>query len=1630
MLSAVMLLSSVALVSSPASSDPVDINNPDDTHTLVWGFDNASDYNLNSASVGGGVASLTIRNETVAEDSQADFALGTRSNIDISTYPGSLVLDSTVESAATVTYQPISNGIDSYISEARPNDNFDGDSALMLDSEASKSFRILMQFDLSAIPSDAVVANATLLLYEVSGGKGNPVTFDVHPLTTAWSEPDATWNKYDMTNFWTTAGGDYDGYSYARGTVDNTVGWKSANITRLVEQWVRGTTANLGFIMVPVPAGGDALKVFQSSDSASNTGYSPKLVVDYLVPGASGAYESRALGPGTNSTFTSASWSDSSMSFLTDEFSGLALSSGWTWLNDPSADDGSYNVGVTRSGWLHVIGSSSTEILGTSVTANYLHETVTGDFTATTSLEDAFSAGNMGAGIMLMEDLRNWMYIAKADPSTSGKLQVTACEEGWSANVANIAWTGLSNAFLRVERNSTGFWMYSSADDADWTLIYHMAPTVEMAQRLLVGLVVYSASSSLPVVDFDYLRIEPAGAVAHDVMVRVGNSTDTADPSWGGWVPVNGSTAVVGEAGRYFQYRIYLETDGEWYTPEFQGITVHYERYGTSGFVETHDYVPSDFSMWYTLTTAEDDSGGRARYYYSTDRGATWIYAGTGGSYTIMSTQNVLRVRVSLESFDTLRTPLVDSVTVIYGTAIQSFYLVVPGTVVAGEAFAVTIYAKDSTNVTMMHWTGPVTLDALDRYGADEASGELSVSAVQITGGGYVTVPNEAYTVAETITIVASASGISGLSAPITVLPGPIDHIEVGPPVVQPEEFTAQSYTATAYDAHGNVVPDTGFAWTVSGGIGVLNTSSGASVTLVTYAAPAEGYLNVTLGGTSASLHITVITPAHAPVFTSSLPTQTQEEDSGSWTVDLRPYVEDEEHGDSELRWYMMNETLVSVTGENVTGAMTITLSTMQDLFGENVLTVVVVDPEGMASSTTLKVVITPVNDGPSIDPITPLVIHYDSVYLYNFRYYIHDVDTPYDNLTLSVDEVNAAYIEAQKLTLAFDYPESFNGYTAMVVVTVSDGELSSATIVWVTVSDDSVPILTEDLPDVTMYQGEVLLKAFDLDDHFMDPDQDILYFASGFEHIWVNITTDHWVNIFAPWDWSGDEIVVFSASDAEGARVEEAVTVTVLPVNQAPWIDGVPDLSVRFESRYEFDLLPYMGDPEDPMEQLVVTTDDTHIAVMGATLSMLYPMGMNGTKVQVRVTVSDGELSDSQTVNISISNDYPPEAEDLNDHSFMEDLPIPYPMSGTLEDYFSDPDGGTLTFEAFTWTELVTATAVPNGIGHWTVNFYTDGNFNGETHVTVRATDSEGAIAEKTILLTVISVADAPTLDVYDTFDFQQGVNAAVDLSKYIRDPDSVLAQMSFSITGNEDAQYIDVAAGMLLIEFPADFLDKNEDSRAVELYLTVMDQTGLMDTATVTVLVTKIPSGATSPLTLVAVLILAGVTVGSFAVAMGMRRKPFVIRDIMLVHNDGFLIGRHAAAQAGEIDEDILSGMLTAVLGFVEDSMASSKDTLRTFGFKEYQVMVKRGKKAYMAVVYEGDAPDNMDEALGEFMTKVERIYRKSLDHWTGDIESEYAGVELLLQGFVKEHTKRGRRNGKVLKLWQGKKPVQAEK
>jgi hypothetical protein len=152
-------------------------------------------------------------------------------------------------------------------------------------------------------------------------------------------------------------------------------------------------------------------------------------------------------------------------------------------------------------------------------------------------------------------------------------------------------------------------------------------------------------------------------------------------------------------------------------------------------------------------------------------------------------------------------------------------------------------------------------------------------------------------------------------------------------------------------------------------------------------------------------------------------------------------------------------------------------------------------------------------------------------------------------------------------------------------------------------------------------------------------------------------------------------------------------------------------------------------------------------------------------------------------------------------------------------------------------------------------------------------------------------------------------------------------------------------------------------------------------------------------------------GAAFGLLMVTVGMRRKPFVIRDMMLIHNDGFLISRYASPKEGEVDENILSGMLTAVLNFVEDSLDTNHDALKTFGFKDYHVLVERGKKVFSAIVYEGDLPTDIDATVERFLVTVERIYKKKLMHWSGDIETDFAGIDMLIRAFVKDHSRKGK-------------------
>jgi hypothetical protein len=495
---------------------------------------------------------------------------------------------------------------------------------------------------------------------------------------------------------------------------------------------------------------------------------------------------------------------------------------------------------------------------------------------------------------------------------------------------------------------------------------------------------------------------------------------------------------------------------------------------------------------------------------------------------------------------------------------------------------------------------------------------------------------------------------------------------------------------------------------------------------------------------------------------------------------------------------------------------------------------------------------------------------------------------------------------------------------------------------------------------------------------------------------------------------------VIFSAVDPQGARVEDAILVTVLPVNQPPWIEDVPDLMVRYDTPYEFDLTRYVGDGDDSVGSLVITTDDIHIAVIGTVLSLRYPESMNGSTVDVNISVTDGEFTDWQVINVTVSDNAPPESLGPPDHSFTEDWPIPYPPSGKLEIWFDDEeDGDDLEFETFSWSDDVSVNSFEDVLGSWTLRFTTSPNYFGESKVTIRASDSEGAIVEETIVLTVVSSPDPPTFDIQRTFNVTMGVETAIDLSCCVSDPDSDDSTLRI-VVPEEYAEFISVTTTLVRLNFPEGYLASGESSRTIEVQLRVVDPDGMWDASVMTITINRPAVVQTVPQWGLYVFLFAvGASVVLFGMVMSMRKKPFVIRDMMLVHEDGFLISRLAESKDDhEMDEDIFSGMMTAVLNFVEDSMSSTQEHLKFFGFEHYRVMVQRGKNLYAAIIFEGDRPKDIEDKLTVFLRKIEKIYRKSLIHWTGDIDVDFAGASLLIKTFVEENGKKGKgKNGNGL-------------
>jgi hypothetical protein len=157
--------------------------------------------------------------------------------------------------------------------EGNPNTVYGGAADLVVErSEFLEEGLALLRFDLSAIPSNAIVNSAQLELYLIAASDPASVTVRIQRATQTWSASSVTWNTRPALSSTTVA-------SAAVGMSLNTsYTW---NLTSLVSSFVSGTATNYGFALR-----GPADVTFTRVFVGNATSHGARLHVDYSLPTA------------------------------------------------------------------------------------------------------------------------------------------------------------------------------------------------------------------------------------------------------------------------------------------------------------------------------------------------------------------------------------------------------------------------------------------------------------------------------------------------------------------------------------------------------------------------------------------------------------------------------------------------------------------------------------------------------------------------------------------------------------------------------------------------------------------------------------------------------------------------------------------------------------------------------------------------------------------------------------------------------------------------------------------------------------------------------------------------------------------------------------------------------------------------------------------------------------------------------------------------------------------------------------------------------------------------------------------------------------------------------------------------
>ena len=510
-------------------------------------------------------------------------------------------------------------------------------------------------------------------------------------------------------------------------------------------------------------------------------------------------------------------------------------------------------------------------------------------------------------------------------------------------------------------------------------------------------------------------------------------------------------------------------------------------------------------------------------------------------------------------------------------------------------------------------------------------------------------------------------------------------------------------------------------------------------------------------------------------------------------------------------------------------------------------------DGNGGTAEATVNISVIPVNDAPvavddnfttdedtTLNVVTGGILDNDS-----------DLDSNID--TLVITELSSTSNGALTLNPdgTFEYvpdPDFFGTDSFTYQLEDPSGATSAVATVTITVNPindapTTTPVvlssIAEDSPTRLITQAELLANAGDIDNDNLT--------ASGLTITAGNGTlVDNGDGTWTYTPSSNDNTdVSFTYNVTDGTdNVASTATLDITPVNDAPTTTNPVVLTSIAEDSgprviTQAELLVNASDIEGD----ALTVNDLAIAAGNGTLIdngdgtwTFTPANNDDSNVRFAFTITDGtnNVASTATLDITPVNDAPNASDDS--FTIIEDTQLVIAALGLGVTSNDDTDDSSSELTAIKLTDPTNGTVELNPDGTFT--YTPNPNFNGSDSFTYQVTDSSGASDTATVRIDVSPVNDAPVaLD--DSFELNEGGSIVFGLTNNDFDIDGNFTPNQTTVnivTGPTNGTAFIDADGNLNYEH-----DGTETSTDNIVYQ-IIDQGGLVDTATVTITVQPI--------------------------------------------------------------------------------------------------------------------------------------------------------------------------------------------